>query len=70
MEQLTRDIGMEPLHADPLERASVQEGFAVMLMGTFGEDMRRPDAYRPAAPSSLRPESKPQHAQAVAQASI
>lgn len=33
VEQLTRDIGMEPLHGGPLELASVQESFAVMLMG-------------------------------------
>lgn len=33
VEQLTRDIGMEPLHGGPLELASVQETFALMLMG-------------------------------------
>ena len=37
VEQLTRDIGMEPLHGGPLELASVQEAFAVMLMGIVGD---------------------------------
>jgi len=37
VEQLTRDIGMEPLHGGPLELASVQEAFGVMLMGIVGD---------------------------------
>jgi 8-hydroxy-5-deazaflavin:NADPH oxidoreductase len=34
VEQLTRDVGM---HGGPLELASVQEAFAVMLMGIVGD---------------------------------
>jgi predicted dinucleotide-binding enzyme len=32
VEQLSRDIGMEPLNGGPLEHASIQESFAKMLM--------------------------------------
>ncbi len=32
VEQLSRDIGMEPLNGGPLEHAAVQEAFAKMLM--------------------------------------
>ena len=34
VEQLTRDIGMEPLHAGPLELASAAETFALMLVNS------------------------------------
>jgi predicted dinucleotide-binding enzyme len=37
VEQLTREIGMEPLHGGPLGLASVQEAFAVMLMGIVSD---------------------------------
>ena len=33
VEQLTRDIGMEPVNGGPLEQAANQEGFASLLMG-------------------------------------
>ncbi len=32
VEQLSRDIGMEPLNGGPLEHAAIQESFAKMLM--------------------------------------
>lgn len=32
VEQLSRDIGMEPLNGGPLEHAAIQEGFGKMLM--------------------------------------
>jgi predicted dinucleotide-binding enzyme len=53
VEQLTRDIGMEPLHGGPLELASVQEAFPVMLMGIvqdLGEGLL---CYRFASPQSF-----------------
>ena len=32
VEQLTRDVGMQPLHGGPLELAGAAETFAVMLI--------------------------------------
>ena len=32
VEQLTRDMGMEPVHGGPLAQAATQEAFALMLM--------------------------------------
>jgi predicted dinucleotide-binding enzyme len=53
VEQLTRDIGMEPLHGGPLELASVQEAFAVMLMGIVADRDEGLLYYRFASPESL-----------------
>jgi predicted dinucleotide-binding enzyme len=53
VEQLTRDIGMEPLHGGSLELASVQEAFAVMLMGIVRDRDEGLLYYRFAAPEAL-----------------
>jgi predicted dinucleotide-binding enzyme len=53
VEQLTRDIGMEPLHGGPLELASVQEAFAVMLMGIVADRDEGLLLYRFASPQTL-----------------
>jgi hypothetical protein len=53
VEQLTRDIGMEPLHGGPLELASVQEAFAVMLMGIVRDLDEGLLYYRFASPQAL-----------------
>jgi hypothetical protein len=53
VEQLTRDIGMEPLHGGPLELASVQEAFAVMLMGIVRDRGEGLLYYRFASPAAL-----------------
>jgi hypothetical protein len=53
VEQLTRDIGMEPLHGGPLELASVQESFGVMLMGIVADRDEGLLYYRFAAPPSF-----------------
>ena len=53
VEQLTRDIGMEPLHGGPLELASVQESFAVMLMGIVADRDEGLLYYRFASPQSF-----------------
>ncbi len=53
VEQLTRDIGMEPLHGGPLELASVQEAFAVMLMGIVRDRDEGLLYYRFASPQNL-----------------
>jgi predicted dinucleotide-binding enzyme len=53
VEQLTRDIGMEPLHGGPLELASVQEAFAVMLMGIVADRGEGLIYYRFASPDTL-----------------
>jgi predicted dinucleotide-binding enzyme len=37
VETLTRDVGMDPLYGGPIELASVQEAFAVMLMGIVSD---------------------------------
>jgi predicted dinucleotide-binding enzyme len=53
VEQLTRDMGMAPVHGGPLERAAAQEAFAPILMSI----VRDVDAgllfYRFAAPDDL-----------------
>jgi predicted dinucleotide-binding enzyme len=53
VEQLTRDVGMEPLHGGPLELASVQEAFAVMLMGIVSDRDEGLLYYRFASPENL-----------------
>ena len=53
VEQLTRDIGMEPLHGGPLELASVQEAFAVMLMGIVRDRDEGLLYYRFASPQNF-----------------
>ena len=53
VEQLTRDIGMEPLHGGPLELASVQEAFGVMLMGIVGDRGEGLLYYRFASPQTF-----------------
>ena len=52
VEQLTRDIGMEPLHAGPLENAAIQEEFAKMLVAML-RDTGGPLFYRFAAPQNF-----------------
>jgi predicted dinucleotide-binding enzyme len=53
VEQLTRDIGMDPLHGGPLELASVQEAFAVMLMGIIRDRDEGLLYYRFASPQTF-----------------
>jgi predicted dinucleotide-binding enzyme len=53
VEQLTREIGMEPLHGGPLELASVQEAFGVMLMGFVADRGEGLLYYRFGAPQSF-----------------
>jgi 8-hydroxy-5-deazaflavin:NADPH oxidoreductase len=53
VEQLTRDIGMTPLHGGPLELASVQEGFAVMLIGIKNDLGEGLTYYRFASPQNF-----------------
>lgn len=53
VEQLTRDIGMEPLNGGPLELASVQESFAVMLMGFVADRGEGLVLYRFGSPESF-----------------
>ena len=53
VEQLTRDIGMEPLHGGPLELASAQETFALMLMGIVSDRGEGLLYYRFAAPQTF-----------------
>ena len=53
VEALTRDIGMEPLYGGPLQLASVQEAFAVMLMGIVGDRGEGLLYYRFASPQTF-----------------
>lgn len=53
VEQLTRDVGMDPLHGGPLELAAVQEAFAVMLMGIVRDRDEGLLMYRFAPPNQL-----------------
>ena len=53
VEELTRAIGMEPLHGGPLELASVQESFGVMLMGIVADRDEGLLYYRFASPESF-----------------
>ena len=53
VEQLTRGIGMEPLHAGPLELASAAETFAVMLVNIVRDLDQGLLYYRFAPPESF-----------------
>jgi predicted dinucleotide-binding enzyme len=53
VDRLTRDVGMEPLHGGPLELASVQEAFAVMLMGFVADRGEGLLLYRFGTPQSF-----------------
>jgi predicted dinucleotide-binding enzyme len=53
VEQLTRDIGMEPLHAGPLELASAAETFALMLVNIVRDLDQGLLYYRFAPPQSF-----------------
>ncbi len=52
VEQLSRDIGMEPLNGGPLENAAIQEEFATMLMAIV-RDAGGPIFYRFASPQDF-----------------
>ncbi len=52
VEQLSRDIGMEPLNGGPLENAAIQEEFAAMLVAMV-RDAGGPFFYRFASPQSF-----------------
>jgi len=53
VEQLTRDMGMEPIHGGPLARAETQEAFAAMLMSIVKDVDAGLLWYRFAAPSQI-----------------
>ena len=53
VEQLTRDIGMEPLHAGPLELAPAAETFALMLVNIVRDLDQGLLYYRFAPPQSF-----------------
>ena len=53
VEELTRDIGMDPLHGGPLELASAQETFALMLVNIVRDLDQGLLYYRFAAPQSF-----------------
>ena len=53
VEQLTRDMGMEPVNAGPLERAATQEAFASMFMSIVKDVGDGLLFYRFAAPAKL-----------------
>ena len=53
VEQLCRDIGMEPLNAGPLENAAIQEEFAKMLVAMLRDAGEGPLFYRFAAPQNF-----------------
>ena len=53
VEALTRDVGMEPLYGGPLEFASIQEGFAAMLVGIMRDLDEGLIYYRFASPQSF-----------------
>jgi predicted dinucleotide-binding enzyme len=53
VEQLTRDVGMAPLNGGPLELASVQESFGVMLMGFVADRGEGLVLYRFGPPESF-----------------
>jgi 8-hydroxy-5-deazaflavin:NADPH oxidoreductase len=52
VEQLTRDIGMEPLYGGPLERAATQEEFGYILVSIV-QDAGGPVFYRFATPDGF-----------------
>jgi predicted dinucleotide-binding enzyme len=51
VEQLTRDMGMQPVNAGPLERAATQEAFALMFMAIVKDVGEGLVFYRFAAPA-------------------
>jgi 8-hydroxy-5-deazaflavin:NADPH oxidoreductase len=53
VEQLTRDIGMEPLNAGPLENAAIEEQFAKLLVAMIRDTGDGPLFYRFAAPPNF-----------------
>jgi 8-hydroxy-5-deazaflavin:NADPH oxidoreductase len=53
VEQLTRDVGMEPLHAGPLELAAAAETFAAMFVNIMRDLDQGLLYYRFATPESL-----------------
>lgn len=53
VEQLSRDIGMEPLNGGPLEHAAIQEAFAKMLMSMVRDAGDGLLFYRFAAPQNF-----------------
>jgi predicted dinucleotide-binding enzyme len=53
VEQLSRDIGMEPLNGGPLENAAIEEEFAKMLMAIVRDAGDGPLFYRFAAPRNV-----------------
>ena len=53
VEQLSRDIGMEPLNAGPLENAAIDEEFAKMLIAMLRDTGDGLLFYRFAAPQNL-----------------
>jgi len=53
VEQLTRDMGMEPIHGGPLERAATQEAFAEMMMSIVKDVDAGLLFYRFAAPDDF-----------------
>ena len=53
VEQLSRDIGMEPLNAGPLENAAIEEQFAKILVAMLRDAGDGPLFYRFAAPENF-----------------
>ena len=53
VEQLSRDIGMEPLNGGPLENAVIEEEFARMLVAMIRDTGDGPLFYRFAAPPNF-----------------
>src|SRR6516165_1881687 len=53
VEQLRRDIGMEPLNAGPLENAAIEEQFAKILVAMLRDAGDGPLFYRFAAPENF-----------------
>lgn len=53
VEQLTRDMGMEPVYGGPLARAATQEGFAMMMISIVQEAGAGLLFYRFAPPDQL-----------------
>ena len=60
VEQLSRDMGMEPLNGGPLELAATQEQFAHLLMGFVADVGEGLLFYRFASPDRFSSEVKPQ----------
>ena len=53
VEQLSRDIGMEPLNGGPLENAAIEEEFAKILVAMLRDSGDGPLFYRFAAPQNF-----------------